>query len=213
VSLEDSLHTPATGVQASGLNERCGYHLSVDDLQRHGAVRELYDRLRAIARSRMSNQHDAHTLDPTSLANEAILRLLKCDPGTIKSEEHMLALAAEAMRQILVDHARAKSARKRGDGATREYLSDDVGDGMMFAPADEILAASEALGSLEAQDEHAATLVKLRLFAGLTPDEVAALLGTSRRTVERRWRFAIATLKQHVLGSGMKGWTLDEPAN
>ena len=92
----------------------------------------LYDRLRALARARMLGQRAGHTLDPTGLAHEAIMRLLKCDPGQINDEEHFMTLAVEAMRQILVDHARAKAAIKRGGGQRPASLEEDdaAGQGM-----------------------------------------------------------------------------------
>src|SRR6478736_4429463 len=82
----------------------------------------LYDQLRAMARARMAGQRAGHTLDPTGLANEAIMRLLKCDAAQVDNEDHFLMLAAEAMRQILVDHARARATQKRGGGSTPESL-------------------------------------------------------------------------------------------
>lgn len=194
------------------LRRRLVYDRCMDELQRQGAIRELYGRLRAIARSRMDGQAGSHTLDPTCLANEAVLRLLKCDAAAIKNEEHLLALAAEAMRQILIDHARAKAAKKRGGSMERSELT-DVAGGMLCADPDQILAANDALAVLESEDEETATLVKLRLFAGLAPEEVAALLGISRRTVERRWRYAIASLKLGYLGGARKGTSCEEQAS
>jgi RNA polymerase sigma factor (sigma-70 family) len=116
-------------------------------------------------------------------------------------------LAAEAMRQILVDHARAKAAVKRGGGGRPESL-DDLGDA--DEPSDgrgigrslqlrvdpvRLLAINEALDGLEKLDARAAAIVKMRMFAGMNPDEIAALLGASRRTVERGWRYAMAELR------------------
>ena len=163
----------------------------------------LYDRLRALARARMSGQRGGHTLDPTGLANEAIMRLLKCDASRIADEQHFLAMAAEAMRQILVDHARAKTARKRGggvEGSKPESLADDMQSAAVQLRADptEVLALSEALSSLEQEDAQAATIVKMRAFVGMDCEEIAALLGLSRRTVERRWRFAMAALRDRL---------------
>jgi RNA polymerase sigma factor (TIGR02999 family) len=165
----------------------------------------LYDRLRSLARARMSGQRGGHTLDPTGLANEAVLRLLKCDASRIADEQHFLALAAEAMRQILVDHARAKTAQKRGGdvsgkGAKPESLADDMPVAAVHLRADpaEILSLSEALTSLEQEDAQAATIVKMRAFVGMGCDEIAALLGLSKRTVERRWRFAMAALRERL---------------
>ena len=163
----------------------------------------LYDRLRALARARMLGQRAGHTLDPTGLANEAILRLLKCDPAQVNDEEHFMMLAAEAMRQILVDHARAKATVKRGGGARPLSLQDDEALNndapghaltLRMDPA-QILDLNDALDELEKQEPGAATIVKMRTFAGMTNDEVAALLNISKRTVERRWRFAMAELR------------------
>src|SRR4051812_5714328 len=161
----------------------------------------LYDRLRSIARVRMSGQSSAHTLDPTSLANEAILRLLKCEASQIRDEQHFLALAAEAMRHILVDHARAKAADKRGGGVRPMSMTPELSSAIAIrANPDDVLALSEALTSLEAEDPEAATIVKMRSFVGMDMDEIAALLGVSKRTVERRYRFAMADLRTRLGG-------------
>src|SRR3954453_9611048 len=88
-------------------------------------VAVLYDRLRALARARMLGQRTGHTLDPTGLANEAIVRLLKCDPTRVNDEDHFLRLATEAMRQILVDHARAKATLKRGSDLRPTELQEE----------------------------------------------------------------------------------------
>src|SRR4051812_38451345 len=154
----------------------------------------------------MSGQPGLHTLDPTGLANEAVLRLLKVEPGRIVDEQHFLALAAEAMRQILVDHARTKTAQKRGGGARAEALSDELGIAVhLRADPDEVLALSDALTSFETDDAEAATIVKMRAFAGMECDEIAALLGVSRRTVERRWRYAMAELRTRITGETTSG--------
>jgi RNA polymerase sigma factor (TIGR02999 family) len=167
---------------------------------------ELYDRLRSLARLRMSGQRASHTLDPTGLANEAILRLLKCDADHIQDEKHFLSLAAEAMRQILVDHARTRSAKKRGGDAKTTSVETLEENTFQFRtdPA-EVLAISEALTSLEAEDPDAATIVKMRTFVGMEMDEIAALLDVSRRTVERRWRFAMAELRVRLSGGSAGG--------
>jgi RNA polymerase sigma factor (TIGR02999 family) len=176
--------------------------MAVDPLKDYASV--LYDRLRALARARMLGQRAGHTLDPTGLAHEAIMRLLKCDPGQINDEEHFMTLAAEAMRQILVDHARARAAKKRGGGEKRVSLDDqdDAAANEPFGRAVQLrmdpvqlLAINEALDDLEKVDRDAAQIVKMRTFAGMNPDEIAALLGASRRTVERRWRYAMAELR------------------
>ena len=158
----------------------------------------------------MAGQRAGHTLDPTGLANEAILRLLKCDPARINDEEHFMMLAAEAMRQILVDHARRKTAAKRGGGERLASLGSDEaaeeaaivgGYGQTLQlrmDPTRLLAINEALDGLEKEDGRSATIVKMRTFAGMNLDEIAALLGTSRRTVERDWRYAMADLRTRL---------------
>jgi RNA polymerase sigma factor (TIGR02999 family) len=179
----------------------------VEDGGRQHLVMVLYDQLRALARSRMNGQRMSHTLDPTSLANEAVVRLLKCDPSQIRDEQHFLAMAAEAMRQVLVDHARAKATQKRGDGSRALSLSDPA----PFAAAAErmklradpidVLALNDAITSLEADDPDAATIVKMRSFAGMDCEQIAALLNVSKRTIERRWRYAVAELRTRMAGA------------
>lgn len=170
------------------------YSVHVNDQDRLAAAQELYGRIRAIARGRMAGQRIGHTLDTTSLANEAVIRLLKCDPSSIRDEEHFLAVAAEAMRQILVDHARARAAAKRGGGEGPKAVPPTRG--WDHASAEEVLAAHEALAALESTDADAAQMIKLSLFAGIPTPEIAALMNVSRRTVERRIRFAIATMRR-----------------
>jgi RNA polymerase sigma factor (TIGR02999 family) len=167
----------------------------VDPAQTRQTAVLLYERLRALARLRMAGERVSHTLDATGLANEAILRLLRCEPDRINDEEHFFALAAEAMRRVLVEHARARARHKRG-GTTARHSLGDIDDAIELRsdPA-EVLALDESLGALEAEDAQAATIVKLRSFAGMDPGEIAALLNVSRRTVERRWRFAMAKLR------------------
>jgi RNA polymerase sigma factor (TIGR02999 family) len=163
----------------------------------------LYDRLRALARARMLGQRTGHTLDPTGLANEAMVRLLNCDPNQINDEEHFMRLATEAMRQILVDHARAKATLKRGSGlrptSLRENLARDDGESgdalALGMGPDQVLELNDALADFERTDPDAATVVKMRAFAGMNCEEIAALLNTSKRTIERRWRYALAELR------------------
>src|SRR4051794_23641965 len=147
----------------------------------------LYERLRAMARARMAGQRAGHTLDPTGLANEAIVRLLKCDPAKVNDEQHFLMLAAEAMRQVLVDYARARATQKRGGGSQVQSLDADG----VEEPAQalelrmdplEVIALSDALEEFEKQDPAAAQIVKLRTFAGMDSQEIGALLDLSKRT-------------------------------
>ena len=185
----------------------------VEDDGRQHLVMVLYDQLRALARSRMNGQRASHTLDPTALANEAVVRLLKCDPSQIRDEQHFLAMAAEAMRQVLVDHARAKATQKRGggDGVGSGARALSLSDPAPFAAASEqmklradpidVLALNDAITSLEADDPEAATIVKMRSFAGMDCEQIAALQNVSKRTIERRWRYAVAELRTRMAGT------------
>lgn len=166
-----------------------------------------------MARSHLAGERVDHTLDPTGLANEAIIRLLQVDPKTIVDERHFLAISAETLRRVLVDHARAKRAAKRGGGskiASLEEATADVPEMIRLrVDPDEVLALNRAVESLEAEDEEAATIVKLRGFAGLSADEVSQLLGVSKRTVERRWRYILATLRTRMNGEADSGHSID----
>lgn len=119
----------------------------------------------------MNGQPAVHTLDATSLANETVLRLMKVDASQIKDEQHFLSLAAEAMRHVLVDHARAKAAEKRGGGVKPVSMSNDLDISVRLRQEPEdVLALSDALTSLEADDAEAATIVKMRAFGGMDCD-------------------------------------------
>lgn len=152
----------------------------------------VYDQLRDIARRRMSGERPDHTLDATALVNEAFVRLIGSEPVTWEDRSHFYAAAAQAMRRILIDHARRRNADKRGGGKGRLPL--DVVD---LASSDDpalVLAIDEALNTLEHEDPRAASIVRLRFFAGLDVEEVARALDLSERTVLRDWAFARARL-------------------
>jgi RNA polymerase sigma factor (TIGR02999 family) len=165
-------------------------------------VHMLYAELRRMAQARLSAE-PGPTLEATELVHEAWLRL---GGGTDalagwENRRHFFGAAAEAMRRILVDRARARSAKKRG-GALRPVPIGDVLD-LLEAPSGElVLALEDALARLEVESAEAAQVVKLRFFAGLSVDEVAELLGTSGRTVMRKWKFAQAWLYQEMFGTG-----------
>jgi RNA polymerase sigma factor (TIGR02999 family) len=156
----------------------------------------VYDELRGLARARMRGERDDHTLQPTALVHEAWLRLLGGDGARFENRAHFYGAAAEAMRRILVDHARARGADKRGGGRARETLGDEAGE--TGADPEEILAVHEALERLEGVDEEKSRLVKLRFFSGLSLEEIAVLLEVSVPTLKRRWRFARAWLSKEI---------------
>jgi RNA polymerase sigma factor (TIGR02999 family) len=136
----------------------------------------------------MAGERPGHTLDATALVHEVWLRLGK---GSFTSTGHFFRAAAEAMRRILIDHARRKRASKR-DGGHRFELSEE--DRVLVHDPDTMLAVNEALEQLAVQDAESAELAKLRLFAGLPVEEAAEALGMSRATGFRTWAFARAWL-------------------
>jgi RNA polymerase sigma factor (TIGR02999 family) len=156
----------------------------------------VYDELRKLAAVRMAEEAAGHTLQPTALVHEAYLRLV--GDQQFESRSHFFAAAAEAMRRILIENARGKSAQKRGGGGHRVDL-----DPVLFASPDQpddLLALNEALDELEQVEPEVASLVKLRYFAGLTIPQVAAAIGVSPRTADSWWAFARAWLLARVRG-------------
>lgn len=157
----------------------------------------VYDELRRLASIRMNDERQCHTLSPTALVHESFLRLTG---NSVDSEwngkGHFFAAASEAMRRILIDHARGKNANKRGGDAQREPFHES----QLFEPEKsvELLALDESLGRLQAEDDEAAQLVKLRFFAGLTNQQTADSLGISPRKANMVWSFARAWLKRDM---------------
>lgn len=152
----------------------------------------VYSQLRAIAAQRMKLERPDHTLQPTALVHEAFLKLVGPRSTPWAGEGHFFAAAADAMRQILLDHAKSKSRQKRGGKGTREALN--LADVAAIENSDEILALDEALCRLEQQEPEVGRVVRLRFFAGLSIDQIAELLQIAPRTVDRRWQFARAWL-------------------
>lgn len=154
----------------------------------------VYDELRKLAAARMVGERLDHTLQATALVHEAYLRLVDGERARHwNSRGHFFAAAAESMRRILVEHARAKQRQKRGGEANRTDALDDLP-----APADDVelvLAIDGALQQLAAEDERLATLVKLRYFAGFTLVEAAEALGIARSTAIEDWAYAKSRLR------------------
>lgn len=158
----------------------------------------LYGELRQMAARCMGRERTSHTLQPTALIHEAWIRLL---PGQEESQswtsrEHFVRVAARAMRRVLVDHARARGAEKRGRD-WRPVPLDAVVASLEERNVD-LLALDDALGRLARMDDHLARLVELRFFAGLTIAETARVLGVSTPTVERHWRTARIWLRREL---------------
>lgn len=157
----------------------------------------VYADLRAAARRLMSAERRDHTLQPTALVSEAYLRLSQGGPPAWASPREFFLAAALAMRRILVEHARKRGAKKRGGGDWSRTALDGV-DVSTDENCGRLLALDEAIARLETEDARAATVVRLRFFAGLDVDEAASVLGVSRRTALRDWEFARARLFQDL---------------
>ena len=162
----------------------------------------LYSELKRIARENMGRERVGHTLQPTALVHEAWMRILGPGDGDDRAaafagREHFLKTAAQVMRHVLVDHARARNSLKRGSGAHSVEL-DEVLDGYE-AEGTDLVELDDALRALAETDPDLARVVELRTFGGLTMDEVAAALGVSKATAERRARMARIWLAK-VLG-------------
>jgi len=156
----------------------------------------VYEDLRRMARRHMGRQGPGHTLQTTALIHEAYLRLVDQKEARWQNRTHFFAVAARAMRQILVDYARARHAAKRGGEAVVVSLDEAV------APSDErsaeLLALNDALESLAAIDHRKCQVVELRYFGGLSVEETAEVLKVSPETVARDWRMARAWLRHEI---------------
>jgi RNA polymerase sigma factor (TIGR02999 family) len=158
----------------------------------------VYDELRKLAAAKVAQEMPGQTLQATALVHEAYLRLVDApQPQQFDGRGHFFAAAAEAMRRILVDQARRRKAAKRGGDMRREELHESA----IAAPrpVEELLAVDELLDGLAAVDPAAASLVKLRFFAGLNMTETAAALGISVRSAQDTWSYARAWLHQKML--------------
>jgi RNA polymerase sigma factor (TIGR02999 family) len=157
----------------------------------------VYDELRKLATHRLAQEKPGQTLQATALVHEAYLRLVDVEKAqSWTSRGHFFAAAAEAMRRILVEQARRKRSGRQGGTRGRRELSDE--DLVEIPLTDELLDLDDALMKLSAADPQAADLVKLRVFAGMTIEEVAAVQGVSPRTVKRNWAYARAWLGRQL---------------
>ena len=158
----------------------------------------VYEQLRAIARQRMAQERAGHTLQATALVHEAYLRLVGGQQVPWMNRGHFYIAAAEAMRRILIEHARKRDRVKRGGDRRRVPVS--VADLAAEQDSEEILAVDEAVRRLEEMDAEAAKVVRLRFFAGLSVDETARALDLSPRTIAREWAYARAWLHNALEG-------------
>ena len=157
----------------------------------------LYRELRRIAAARMRHERPGHTLQATALVNEAYLRIAAEGGSIWQDRARVLGLAAHVMRNILVDHARAHRAGKRGAGAVQVTFSESLAGAQDFVV--DVLAIHQALTTLDTFDPRQAEIVELHFFGGLTFEEIAAQLGISVRTAKRDWTMARAWLRTQLL--------------
>jgi RNA polymerase sigma factor (TIGR02999 family) len=185
-----------------GLSEVTGILSAIEQGDPHAAEQLLplvYDELRKLAASKLAQEKPGQTLQPTALVHEAYLRLVNVEAAQHwNSRGHFFGAAAEAMRRILVEHARHKQSQKAG--GNRKRL--DLGNVEPETPSsdDELLALDEALEKLERQDARKAQLVKLRFFAGLTIEQAARMLAISTSTADNDWAYARCWLRLEIDG-------------
>jgi RNA polymerase sigma factor (TIGR02999 family) len=157
----------------------------------------LYDEFRKLARRYLKNEAFGHTLEPTALVHEAYLKMVDQTRVEWHGKTHFFAVGAQAMRRILVDHARRRHRVKRGGGRLRITLDESLA--ISTEKSEDLLALDEALSKLAEVDPRQATIVELRFFGGLSVAEVAEVLGVSKRTVEGEWTMVRAWLRRELL--------------
>jgi RNA polymerase sigma-70 factor (ECF subfamily) len=161
----------------------------------------VYTELQRIASRYLKHERRSHTLETSALAHEAYLRLIDQKRVQWQNRAHFFAIAAQMMRRILVDHARALQSSKRGGGALKLSL-DDVPE-VSEERADELVALDDALKALAELDPKKSRLVELRFFGGLTNEQMSEVLGISTPTITRHWRAAKAWLNRYMTDKSM----------
>jgi RNA polymerase sigma-70 factor (ECF subfamily) len=156
---------------------------------------EIYAKLRQMAEQIMHGEGPGHTLQPTALVHEAFLKVAAGPGAEASSTTHVRALFAQAMRRILVDHARKKRARKRGGERVRVAIDEQL---LSAESEEDVLDLNDVLERLEKLDAAQAQLVELRIFGGMNVAEAAEEMGLSKRTAEREWTAARAWLRQEL---------------
>ena len=168
-----------------------------DETARERLFETVHIQLRQIAMRLLQRERANHTLEPSALVNELCIRLFGNQPVSYQDRAHFFAIAAQTMRRILIDYARAGAAEKRGGEQQRVSLS-AIDGWTPVSRHEDILALDTALSKLAALDPRSARVVELRFFAGLQEDEVAMVLGVSAITVKRDWKAARAWLISHL---------------
>jgi RNA polymerase sigma factor (TIGR02999 family) len=159
-------------------------------------VAAVYSELRTMSSRLLNAERPGHILQPTALVNELFLRLSAAQPPAWRDRAHFFAVAAATLRRILIDHARAQRAVRRGGGEPKVHL--DLTNPGITCSYDDLLSIDEALTALEQADPRAARVSELRFFAGLQENEIAAQLGVSEITIKRDWKFARAWLAAYL---------------
>jgi RNA polymerase sigma factor (TIGR02999 family) len=159
----------------------------------------VYEELRALARSHLRRERRGHTVQTGTLVHQAFIRLIEGKPVRWEGRAHFFGVAARLMRQILVDHARARDAVKRGAGEAAEPIAAALSVAVQAMDVG-VIALDRALTELSALDPQQARVVELRFFGGLTVEETAEVLGISTGTVKREWSMARAWLRRAVAG-------------
>jgi RNA polymerase sigma-70 factor, ECF subfamily len=189
--------TPTINKRASA--EETAHRLEAAASGDRGAAAELmplvYDELRGLAAAYLRHERPNHTLQPTAVVNEAFLRMVDQRKTDWKSRAHFMAVGASMIRRVLIDHARATNAAKRGGSWTRVALDQPLAGAQDHV---EVIALDDALRKLEGVDHRQARVVELRFFGGLGTQEVAHLLEVSPRTVESDWAMAKAWLRREL---------------
>jgi len=167
-----------------------------DEEARAALMPIVYRELRRLARQYMRRERTDHTLEPTALVHEAYLRLVEIRDVNWEGRTHFFGIAAQLMRQVLVDHARAHLAGKRGGNVAKVSLD----EALVFSmeKSTELIALDEALAQLAAKDPRLGKVVELHFFGGLGFSEIANLLGVSKKTVQRDWQLARAWLRAAI---------------
>lgn len=191
------LFVPMSGPPNAPPGELFRLWRSGDEQALHRLLPFVYEELRRIARRHLRRERPDHTLQTTALIHEAYLRLVDQGTAQVRDRCHFVALTSHLMRQILVDHARARLAKKR-DGGCRVTLAEDI---PAVEPQEiDVLAIDDALTRLGALDPQQARVVELRYFGGLSIRETSDALGVSEATVKREWATARAWLHREIAG-------------
>jgi RNA polymerase sigma factor (TIGR02999 family) len=161
-----------------------------------GLLAELYEELRALAAHHLRGERPGHTLQPTALVHEVYLRMQGRKGLAVTRRTHFMAVASIAMRRVLVDHARARAAEKRGGGAT--HVTVGPASAITEDRTEDVLAVDAALERLAVVDPKAERIVEMRFYAGMTEAEIAEVLDVTERWVRKQWAFARAWLRREL---------------